>query len=231
MRRILLAALFMLRPLPAFSQFLPDLQAKTPEEYDSYLDVLDGPLFEKAEAFERVYPGSALRLPVCELLARAWRSRGNAEQAIAAAERGLAIAPDYVPLLVEVAELLANGAQRLDRAEGAAQRALELLATLKAPLRVTPEEWTTAVSKLRAGAYGALGMVRFKRDDTTGALQEFEAALAARPDGDPALHYRLGKLYAVIGRLGEARVQLRKAAASADPVLRERARAALAELR
>jgi tetratricopeptide (TPR) repeat protein len=230
MRNVWLALIFTAVSLPSYSQFLPDLQAKTPEEYDAYLDVIDGPILEKAAAFERGFPASALRLPVCELIAREWRSRGDALQAAAAAERGLAIAPDYVPLLVEVADLLANGTDRLARAESAAQRALTLLETIKAPQRIGIEEWTAAVSKLRARAHGALGMTHFKRDDVAGAVREFEGALAEPSVDDPLLHYRLGRLYAVTGRTQEARRQLEEAAHSGDKTLRERATAALAAL-
>jgi tetratricopeptide (TPR) repeat protein len=231
MRRLLPATLLtiFLAP-PAFSQFLPDLQAKTPEEYDAYLDVLDGPVLERGAPFEQKFPQSALRLPVCELIAKAWRSKGNAAEAIAAAERGLSIAPDYPPLLVELADLLSNESRNLDRAEWAARRALGLLSSAKSPLRITPEEWIKAVSRYRARAHAALGMVRFKTDDTKGAIQEFEAALVDN-SGDALLQYRLGKLYAVSGRVPEAREQLAKAAQSEDKVLRERARAALAEIR
>ena len=117
MRRVWLAVVLTAVSIPSYSQFLPDLQAKTPEEYDAYLDAIDGPVIEKGPAFERDFPASALRLPVCELMAREWRSRGDAVQAAAAAERGLAIAPDYVPLLVEIADLLANGSGGLERAD------------------------------------------------------------------------------------------------------------------
>jgi tetratricopeptide (TPR) repeat protein len=213
-----------------YSQFLPDLQAKTPEEYDAYLDVIDGPVLEKGAEFERDFPTSALRLPVCELMAREWRSRGNAVRAAAAAERGLAIAPDYVPLLVEVADLLANGTDSLERADSAARRALALMETIKASPRTSIEEWTAAISKLRARARGALGMVHFKRDDVGGAVREFEAALAETSVGDPLLHYRLGRLYAVSGRTEEARRQLEEAARSDETTLRDRANAALAAL-
>ena len=79
--------------------------------------MVEGPVLNNGAIFERDYPKSALLVPVCELMAREWRSQGNREQAIAAAERGLAIAPDYIPLLVEVADLLANGTEKLDRAE------------------------------------------------------------------------------------------------------------------
>jgi tetratricopeptide (TPR) repeat protein len=230
MRHVWLAAVFTAVTIPSYSQFLPDLQARTPEEYDAYLDAVDGPVLEKGAAFERDFPASALRLPVCELMAREWRLRGNAGQAAAAAERGLAIAPDYVPLLVELADLLANGSDNLERAAGAARRALALLDTIKAPRRISGEEWTAAVSKLRARARGALGMVYFKRDDVSGAVHEFEAALADTSATDALLHYRLGKLYAVTGRPAEARRHLEEAARTEEKTLRERANAALAAL-
>src|SRR5437870_6246429 len=65
MRRVSLGALCIAISLPSYAQFLPNLQAKTPEEYDAYLDVLDGPVLENGAAFERAFPESALRLPVC----------------------------------------------------------------------------------------------------------------------------------------------------------------------
>ncbi|MEJ7606370.1 MAG: hypothetical protein WKF37_08895 [Bryobacteraceae bacterium] len=216
---------------PCYSQFLPDLQAKTPAEYDAYLDALDGPVLEKGASFERAYPQSSLRLPVWELMARHWRSQGNREQAISAAERGLTLAPDYIPLLVELADLLANGAHRLDRAEQAAGYALQLLDRAKAPLRIAPEAWVSAVAKLRARAYAAIGMAQFKRDDLAGAVKAFRAALTAGAEDDPVLHYRLGRLYALKGQIVEARSELEQAALSPDPVLRDRARAALAALK
>jgi tetratricopeptide (TPR) repeat protein len=230
MRQVWLAVVFTAVVFPSYSQFLPDLQAKTPEEYDAYLDAIDGPVLEKGVAFERDFPASALRLPVYELMAREWRLRGDAVQAVAAAERGLAAAPDYVPLLVEVADLLANGEARLERAESAARRALALLETIKAPRRIGIEEWTAAVSKLRARAHGALGMVHFKHDDVAGAVREFETALADESANDPLLHYRLGRLYAVTGRTAEARRQLEKAARSGERPLRDLANAALGAL-
>jgi tetratricopeptide (TPR) repeat protein len=230
MRHVWLAVVFTAVSIPSYSQFLPDLQAKTPEEYDAYLDVIDGPVIEKGSAFERDFPASALRLLVCELMAREWRWRGDAVQAAAAAERGLAIAPDYVPLLVEVADLLANGTDSLERADSAARRALALVETIKAPRRTSIEEWTAAVSKLRARAHGALGMVYFKHDDVAGAVREFEAALADTSANDPLLHYRLGRLYALSGRTAEARRHLEEAARSEEKTLRERANAALATL-
>lgn len=231
MQRAWFLALCIASRLPCYPQFLPDLQAKTPAEYDAYLDVLDGPVLENGAAFERDFPQSSLRLPVCELITREWRSRGNREQAIAVAERGLAIAPDYIPLLVEIADLLANGSHGLDRAAYAARHALELLDRVKAPKRIAPEDWISAVAKLRARAHTALGMVQFKNDDRDGAMREFQAALAAGAGDDSMLHYRLGRLYAVKGQIAEARRELEHAALSPDKILRDLAKKALAELK
>lgn len=230
MQRIWFIKLFLAACLPCYPQFLPDLQAKTPAEYDAYLDVLDGPVIDKGALFERAFPESSLRLPVCELTSREWRSLGKRAEALDAAERGLSISPDYIPLLVEVADLLANGSQRLDRAHDAAQHALTLLDRAKAPLKVAPDAWTAAVAKLRSRAHTALGIVRFKRNDPAGAMHAFHAALAAGGDDDATLHYRLGRLYAVDGQIAKARRELERAMLSQDGVLRDLARKALTEL-
>jgi tetratricopeptide (TPR) repeat protein len=231
MQRIWLIALCIASRLPCYSQFLPNLQAKSPAEYDAYLDVLEGPVLRNAAIFERDFPQSSLRLPVCELLVREWRSQGDRERAIAAAERGLAIAPDYIPLLVELADLLANGSEGLDRAASAAQHALDLLDRVTAPLRIAPQEWTSAVTKLRVRAHTALGMVRFKRDDTAGAIEALQSALSAGGNDDASLHYRLGRLYALDGHIPQARHELEQAVLSPDKALRDIANKALAELK
>ena len=227
---VCLASLVTVFSMPSYSQFLPNLQAKTPAEFDAYLDVLEGPAIEKGDAFLSAFPQSALLLPVCEMQVKAWRAKGDAQRAITAADRGLSIAPEYVPLLVEIASVLANESQQLDRAESSANQALDLLERVKAPVRIPPDTWTAAVASLRAKARVSLGLVKFKRNDIPGAVKEFEAAIAAPGPGDATVHYRLGSLYAITGRGAEARVQLRKAASTNDTALRALALAALSAI-
>jgi hypothetical protein len=62
-----------------------------------------------------------------------------------------------------------------------------------------------------------------------GALRELETADRLAPE--PALSYRLGRLYGALGRTEEARKRLAEAANAPDPELAERGRRALAELR
>lgn len=211
-------------------QFLPDLQAKTPEEYDAYLDVLDGPLLDKGLLFERTYPESALLLPVYELMAREWRLRGDAERATEYTRKALAISSDYVPMLTELADLLANRGLNLDEALKAGRRALTILEEIRAPRRVPAADWTAAIAKLRARAHGAVGLALFRKDDIPGAIAEFEKALTEPATPEPILHYRLGRLYLVSGRKAEARKHLEEAARRGDEVLRERAQQALAAI-
>lgn len=229
--RSFILAILAIANIRVSGQFLPDLQAKTPEEYDAYLDVLDGPLPEKGVFFERTYPKSALLLPVYALMAREWRSQGDAERATEYARKALAISSDYAPMLTELADLLANRGVNLDEALKAGRRALTILEEIRAPRRVPAADWTAAVAKLRASAHGAIGLTLFRKDDIPGAIAEFEKAIAVQPaTPEPMIHYRLGRLYVVSGRKAEGRKHLEEAARQGDEVLRERAQQALAAI-
>jgi Flp pilus assembly protein TadD len=61
---------------------------------------------------------------------------------------------------------------------------------------------------------------------TEGAIGEYRAAIAIRPDF-PSAHYNLGVALAARGSLAEAQQHLRKAAQSSDPKLRHAALDAL----
>ena len=228
--RGLILAILAIANMRVSGQFLPDLQAKTPEEYDAYLDVLDGPLPGKGVLFEKTYPKSALLLPVYELMAREWRSQGDAERATEYTRKALSISPDYVPMLTELADLLANRGSNLEEALSEGRRALVVLETIKAPRRVREADWTTAVAKLRARAYGAIGLALFRENDIPGAIVEFEKALAEPAAAEPLLHYRLGRLYVLSGRKAEGRKHLIEAAERGDELLRQRAQQALAAI-
>ena len=58
----------------------------------------------------------------------------------------MAVAPDYVPLVVELADLLASDSGNLEEAETTGRQALSLLDRTKAPRRVAANEWINAVS-------------------------------------------------------------------------------------
>lgn len=207
---------------PAAAQFLPTMQARTPEEFDAYLEALSGQ--PAAARFLSAYPQSELRLPVYESLAVRCRGQGNAACAVDAARRGLEVAPDYIPLLTLRASVEANTSPRPDGA--AARRALQLLANAKAPRQVSPETWLSETARLRAENLATLAMVAYKTDNNKPrAVQLLEQSLAESPV--PANQYRLAMLYLESGRAAPGRTLLERASKSPDAAIAARAAAAL----
>jgi FimV-like protein len=213
----------------AVAQFLPDLQASSPEEFDAYIDVVRAgdakAIVEAARRFLRTWPSSELQLRVHELQFEAYRTLGDAAGSIATGERGITLAPDYLPLLSGTASVLANtaaDAARLKRSQAYADKALSLLATAKAPRTITPAEWLEATGRLKAESLSALGVIAYKRGNIAEAVHQLEAANAARPS--PEHQFRLAVLYREVGRAGQARALLENVMAHGEPALRSRAR-------
>lgn len=224
--RIAVAIIFAVSP--AAAQFLPNLQARTPEEFDAYLDVMEAASrrIELARRFLSAYPQSELRLPVYELLAEACRAAVDAPCAIRAARAGLAIAPEYIPLLTLLGSLEANTSARPVEAKAVAGRALALLERAKAPKRIDAATWLRETARLKAENLATLGVAAFKDGDAAGAMRHLEASVQAAPIA--AHQYRLAVLYIEAGRANEARALL--VMVSRDPALSDRAQAALSRL-
>jgi tetratricopeptide (TPR) repeat protein len=237
-RRFIIAGLLAAAAVPSLAQFLPTLQAKTPEEFDGYLLVAGATepaeIVQSAARFARQWPSSELAVRVFELQLEAYRKLGDAKGALAAGERGLAAAKDYIPLLVAAAYIEANESSdpaRLAVASWRAKRALELLGAATASRDLRPPQWEFAVARAASTAHATLGMVAFKGGQAAIAIGEFEQALKLHPPPpDPAQQYRLALLYREQGKTAEARSLLEivaSAASAADPLLRELARKAL----
>ena len=211
------------------AQFLPNLQARTPEEFDAYLDVTEAQAesqIRTARRFLTAYPESELRLRVYELLADACRRQGDATGASEAARQGLKVAPDYIPLLTTLGSIEANTSPSPDRAP--ADRALRLLETAKAPAHVEAETWLRENARLRAENLASLGIGAFKRDRRDEAIGFLEASV--KLSAQPANQFRLAMLYLDAGQRAKARVLLEQVARSGEAALRTRAETALKRL-
>ncbi len=227
---LLVGAGALLLAVPVWAQFLPQLQARTPAEFDSYLDVLEaapGGQEAVARSFLRQYTDSDLRLPVLELLAKASRDRGDAAAARQAAVEGLRLAPEYVPLLTLLASVDANTLPKPD-ARGALE-AMRLLDQARAPRTMDPEEWRRALAHLRATNLVTLAIVAFKAGQVPEAVRQLEESL--RWEVTAAAQYRLALLYLELKRLPEAGALLDKVASSEDAELAARARQARKRMR
>jgi tetratricopeptide (TPR) repeat protein len=212
-------------------------QARSPEEFDGYLFVLSKSVPKEvipaAENFERQWPGSELLAHVLELKSEAYRSLGDASNAILAGERALEAAPDNLRVLTNIASIIAstsNDRQQLARAEHYARRELELSTRIRIPKRISLTEWDEISGQQNSRAHAALGLVAYKRGDTAGAIKEFETAVKLAPVPDPAQYYRLGRLYQASGNKFEAIQMLQRAVASNDPTIRPLAESVLQSL-
>jgi tetratricopeptide (TPR) repeat protein len=223
-------ALLLLVWLPLRAQFLPQLQARTPVEFDAYLDVMEAaPTAQEAaaRAFLAVYPESDLRLPVWELVAKASRARGDVAAARRAAMEGLRLAPEYIPLLTLLAAVEAN--TMAAPTAKAAQEALRLLDQARAPRTLDAGEWREAVAHLRAENLATLAIVAFKGGRVAEAVARLEESL--QWEAAAATQYRLALLYLEGKRTAEARALLEKVVQSADAALAGRAREVLGRMK
>ncbi|MEX2262798.1 MAG: bacterial transcriptional activator domain-containing protein [Bryobacteraceae bacterium] len=235
-RRIFLILPLLLAGIPAsgFSQFLPSLQANTPEEFDAYL-VLQRPqppaqLLAGIAKFECDWPESELLAHVYEMKFEAYRTLGEVEGAIAAAGQALRAVPSNLAIMAAVALILGNSGSDLaavDRASQYAERVLKSLETFRVPRSVPYEKWLRVRARLQSQAHAALGLAAFHRGRASEAAREFESAVALAPEPEPAHHYRLGKLYQAQDRIAEAREQFRRAASLGEPTIRGLAEAEL----
>ncbi len=218
-----------------WAQFLPTMQADTPEEFAGYLDVLDarGPrrTFSAAEKFARDWPKSELLVHVYELQMQAALELGDGPAALRAGDAALSVAPDYIPVLAGMASLLPNETSdpaRISRAHGYAQRVLDLLTAFRPPRRIPLEEWERVEKKLKSQCHSALGMVAFKRGLVDESIREFETAVSLAPEPDAVQYYRLGLLYQSKGNLRAAEEKLSEAERLGNAAIRCLAQKALA---
>jgi tetratricopeptide (TPR) repeat protein len=233
-RRLFILAALALR---CAAQFAPPPQAKSPDEFDSYLDVLDAPtptaVIPAAETFLRSWPASGLRGHVYEREFEAYRRLGDSVRAIEAGESSLAAAPDNLLMLANLSVVLANGTSdpsRLARSGEYARKAIALSKSIRLPRSISPSEWTQIEARVNSQAHAALGLVANQRGDVTGAIREFETAISLGPEPDATQYLRLGMLYRAAGNLNGAREKLERAAKSDEPAIRELATRELARI-
>lgn len=224
-------AILLCMALPAIAQFQAPLEAETPEEFDLYLTVeeaVDAPtLLERSAEFRRRWPKSNLLPRVWELRFFAFQKLGRVSEARAIGEEALLLAPGNLTVLASLAVQLASVDDAI--AEEHARALLEELDRTKIRRSVPLEKYEEVAKKLRGQARTALGVVLFRRGDKVGALRELEEAYRLAPE--PALSYRLGRLYGALGRMEDALKYLERAISAGDPALAALAKAASAELR
>ncbi|MCI0417971.1 MAG: hypothetical protein L0312_01915 [Acidobacteria bacterium] len=234
---VLLLLLWRVFAIAASGQFLTNMQATSPDEFDAYLEVMaaEAPaeITSKATRFARKWPESQLRAHVYYMQMEAYRAIEDADQAIETGEKALEAAPDNLLILASLASILPNGTsdpQRLARAEECANRIFQVVKTLRLPRQVSLEDWEGLRMRVLSEAHAARGLVAHQRGDMECAIREFEQAVAVRTSPEPAQHYRLGLLYKAKGDHAAARRNLELAAASGNALIQQLAKQQLTYL-
>jgi tetratricopeptide (TPR) repeat protein len=213
-------------------------QAKTPEEFDLYLDfdeAHDAAVKHRAALnFEQFYPQSELLVYVYQSELEYARTRNLTSSVVSVGEKALALAPDNIPVLLALAEVMPNGeldSRLLDRSEAYARRALDLSESRHVSPQLTLDDCDNLRRKIRSRAYAALGLAAMKRGAVPLATQEFERAVAENPETDGVQLYRLAKLYLTSGRRANAAALFQKAFQAGPPEISTLAAAELSRER
>lgn len=216
---------------------LPRPQARTPEEFDLYLEFLEAAdaeaRHEMALRFEKVHPNSELLVNVYESELEYYRSHGRRRAAIAAGENALRFDPNDVMVLVGLAEVLPYGTSDpliLSKAEGYARTAMVELKQMRFSWHVPISSCENMRSRLLSQSHAALGDVLGKRGEFGEAIKELETAIAISPEPSGSELLLVGKLYRIVKRDPKAVQMFRRAAAAGPANITLLANAELSEL-
>jgi tetratricopeptide (TPR) repeat protein len=209
-------------------------QAKSIAEFDLYLDFEQAgdaeAQHQAALRFEQAYPQSELLAYVYQSELDYARARNLYDAVIAAGQKALTIAPDNIPILLALAEVIPNGpvdSQWLDRSEKYATRALDLSESRHVSTQLSMDDCDALRRQVRSRAHAALGLVAVKRGAVLLAIHEMETAVSENPYADGVQLYRLAKLYGASGRPADATALLQKALLIGPPELSSLAAAEL----
>lgn len=182
-------------------------QAKTQEEYDSFLQAGTTPGMEEAvaaaEEFARTHPESELRGLLFQNLMHRYQQADDADNTVAMGRRVLEFEPDNPTAAVTVATVLAERTretdldrdERLQEASRLAETAIKSVRTsLVIPPGTPPERVEEVQQTVLAMAHGAMATVLMQKEDHAGAEEHLRAAVGferAQPDSVLYLRYSI----------------------------------------
>ena len=209
-------------------------QAKSQEEFDAYLEILDAPdaneTIDRVEAFISRYPESELLATAYQQQMVSYQELNEFEGMLRAGEKYLRLLPDNLNALLTLASAIPNATatrpdatELLARAEEYTLQALRILKRIQIPREISLEEWERLRRQMEAQAHEALGHVAFKRGQIDIAISEFEKATEYNPEPQGKQFFRLGVAYAWARKNGLAERALRRAAELGPDLIRQRA--------
>ena len=165
--------------------------------------------------FAKKYPTSVLLSDAYFYGAYASQQQGKVPEVIEYGTKSLQANPNNLRSLLTLATMLpqpqdlqgsdADKEKKLSDAEADANKALELIPTLKQPPNQTPDQFTQVKASLTCQVHASLGMVHLQRamEGLAGAdpaelgkaEQEYKAAVTGTTQPNPEDYFRLGEVY------------------------------------
>ncbi len=213
-------------------------QAKSPEEYQAFMAVLNTPDLTAADVaareFEAKFPQSELRGMLYEQLMLKSQESNNADRAVDFGRRAIQLSPNSALALITTATYLAERTrdtdidkdEKLADAMKFAERGLANVDTMALPPHLPAEQVTAVKNQLRTMGHNSLGAAEFTKKNHAAAEKHFKEAikyLGDRPD--PITFFRLALAldkqdkYAEALQAAERSVQLAEPQDPATPAM------------
>lgn len=197
-------------------------QAKSQEELDIYLRIVSSSdpskTVHEVEDLASKYPKSDLLGVAFQYEMLAYQQINDFDGLLAAGQKALKLQPKNVNTLLTLAVAIPEGASQrpdeselLKQAEDDAHQAIQELARMRIPRRISMEQWKVLRAEMDSRAHEALGSIAMKRGNVAAAIAEFKVAVAGNPRPDGRQFYSLGLAYARDEKIDSAQEALRRA--------------------
>ena len=170
--------------------------------------------------FANAFPDSSYANRALDIAASSYQQAQDFSKMLEVANGVLAKAPDSLGTLILLADYYSEKGEELDKAEGYARRALDVLGTAKRPDETTEEQWQQQTSLQKGLALTSLGQLDFWRKKNVEAIENLKAAaplLKANALLYARNQYRMGFALLNLKRMAEAKTALSEAAAVDSP--------------
>ncbi len=188
---------------PAETKPQPKVNKAEEDAYKAFYEARGGnpaTVIQPGEAFIAKFPTSRYVGYVYGQLASAYFSSGQEEKMFSAGAKALELNPDNTDVLALMAMAMPrrvntktpDAPQQLQKAEGYARHAIELIPNLPKPEGITDEEFEKAKNEQLSMAHSGLGIVDFNRQKYSDARTELTQAVQLAATPDPVDEYVLG---------------------------------------
>lgn len=184
---------------------------------------------KSGDEFIKKFATSPYLPSVYSILAVTYIENGQPQKGFTAGEKALALRPDDVRTLANLAQAMARlykptdpeAAQQLQEAEQYATKCIQITPTLLKPSNITDEQFTEQTNKNLAMAHGALGLISIHHGKFADAIPELQQAIKLGDGKDATNLYLLGVASQNSSHYAEALDAFNKCAAGAPANLQK----------